>query len=88
LALFGVTSGLALALIGLALVIPNIGYSAAAAVMLNEFKMKEQPEILGDAIIDLMHNRKRHDALAANLHTFARPHALDDMVELILSVLY
>ena len=56
--------------------------------MLNEFKMKEQPEILGDAIIDLMHNRKRHDALAANLHTFARPHALDDMVELILSVLY
>lgn len=60
---------------------------AQAAVTLNEFKVKEKPEILGDTIIDLLHNRRRHDALAANLHTFARPHALDDMVELILSVL-
>lgn len=60
---------------------------AQAAVTLNEFKMKERPQLLGDAVIDLLHNRKRHDSLAANLHDFARPRALDDMVELILSVL-
>ncbi|MDO4271810.1 MAG: UDP-N-acetylglucosamine--N-acetylmuramyl-(pentapeptide) pyrophosphoryl-undecaprenol N-acetylglucosamine transferase [Candidatus Saccharibacteria bacterium] len=61
---------------------------AEAAIVLNEFELREQPELLWQAIDELLSNSKERQKLAGNLHReFARPRALDDMIDLILSVI-
>ena len=57
---------------------------AGAAVVLNEFDMKEKPGILYDAIKGLLDNKSKRHKLAKNLHAFAKPDAVDGMVEMIL----
>ena len=57
---------------------------AGAAVVLNEFDMKEKPVILYDAIKDLLDNKAKRNKLAKNLQTFARPDAVDGMAKMIL----
>ena len=57
---------------------------AGAAVVLNEFDMKEKPVILYDAIKDLLDNKAKRNKLAKNLQTFARPDAVDGMTQMIL----
>lgn len=57
---------------------------AGAAVVLNEFDMKEKPVILYDAIKDLLDNKAKRSKLAKNLQTFAKPDAVDGMAKMIL----
>ena len=57
---------------------------AGAAVVLNEFDMKEKPVILYDAIKDLLDNKAKRNKLAKNLQTFAKPDAVDGMTQMIL----
>lgn len=57
---------------------------AGAAVVVNEFDMKEKPAILYDAIKDLLDNKARRNKLAKNLQTFAKPDAVDGMTKMIL----
>ena len=57
---------------------------AGAAVVLNEFDLRERPAELGRAIEDLLSHPVKRQKLAENLHTFAKPGALDGMVQMIL----
>ena len=57
---------------------------AGAAVVLNEFELKDNPQILYDAIGDLLTNKGKRAKLAKNLRAFAKPDALDSMVQMIL----
>ena len=57
---------------------------AGAAVVLNEFDLKDKPSILYDAIKDLLDDKSKRAKLAKNLRTFAKPDALDGMVQMIL----
>ena len=57
---------------------------AGAAEVINEFDMKDDPKILFDAIDNLLSDKTRRANLAKNLHTFAKPNALDGMVQMIL----
>lgn len=57
---------------------------AGAAVVLNEFDMREKPVILHDAIKDLLDNKAKRNKLAKNLQTFAKPDAVDGMAKMIL----
>lgn len=58
---------------------------AGAAVVLNEFAVAKQPELLYQAIAQLLDDEPRRRQLAANLHKFAKPNALGDMVDMILA---
>ena len=57
---------------------------AGAAVVLNEFELKDNPQILYDAIGDLLTNKGKRAKLAKNLRAFAKPDALDGMAQMIL----
>ena len=57
---------------------------AGAAVVLNEFELKDNPQILYDAIDILLSDKAKRVKLAKNLRTFAKPDALDGMVQMIL----
>ena len=57
---------------------------AGAAVVLNEFELKDNPQILYDAIDNLLSDKAKRVELAKNLHAFAKPDALDSMVQMIL----
>ena len=57
---------------------------AGAAEVINEFDMKDDPKILFDAIDNLLSDKTKRAKLAKNLHTFAKPNALDGMVQMIL----
>ena len=57
---------------------------AGAAVVLNEFDLKDKPSILYDAIKDLLDDKSKRAKLAKNLRIFAKPDALDGMVQMIL----
>ena len=48
------------------------------------FELKDNPQILYDAIGDLLTNKGKRAKLAKNLRTFAKPDALDGMVQMIL----
>ena len=57
---------------------------AGAAVVLNEFELKDNPKLLYDAINGLLADKAKRAKLAKNLRTFAKPDALDGMVQMIL----
>lgn len=57
---------------------------AGAAVVLNEFDLRDRPSLLYNAVSDLLNDKARRNKLAKNLHTFAKPDALDSMVQMIL----
>ncbi len=57
---------------------------AGAAVVLNEFDLKNKPALLYDAVVDLLNDKAERNKLAKNLRTFAKPDALDGMVQMIL----
>lgn len=57
---------------------------AGAAVVLNEFDLKDKPALLYDAVADLLNDKAKRNKLAKNLRTFAKPDALDGMVQMIL----
>lgn len=56
---------------------------AEAAVVVNEFDMKDDPNVLYKAISDLLNDDKRRAKLSQNLHGFAKGDALDVMVDMI-----
>ena len=57
---------------------------AEAAVVVNEFDMKDDPNVLYKAISDLLNDDKRRVKLSQNLHGFAKGNALDVMVDMII----
>lgn len=57
---------------------------AEAAVVVNEFDMKDDPNVLYKAISDLLNDDKRRAKLSQNLHGFAKGDALDVMVDMII----
>ena len=57
---------------------------AEAAVVVNEFDMKDDPNVLYKAISDLLNDDKRRAKLSQNLHGFAKSDALDVMVDMII----
>ena len=57
---------------------------AEAAVVVNEFDMKDDPNVLYKAISDLLNDDKRRAKLSQNLHGFAKGNALDVMVDMII----
>lgn len=57
---------------------------AEAAVVVNEFDMKDDPNVLYKAISDLLNDDKRRAKLSQNLHGFAKGNALDAMVDMII----
>lgn len=57
---------------------------AGAAVVLNEFDLKDKPALLYDAVVDLLNDKAKRNKLAKNLRTFAKPDALDGMTKMIL----
>lgn len=58
---------------------------AEAGVVINEFDLKNNPSLLSDAIDKILSDSKYAKKLAANLHIFAKPDALTDMVEMIIA---
>lgn len=56
---------------------------AGAAVVLNEFELRDKPQILMDAVDDLIDHRTKRAELAKNLHTFAKSDALKQMTDMI-----
>lgn len=61
--------------------------TADAAVVLSDDELKE-PNVLYEAITDLLHAPERRELLAANLHEFARPDAAHDVAAMILETIY
>lgn len=57
---------------------------AEAAVVVNEFDMKDDPNVLYEEISDLLNDDKRRAKLSQNLHGFAKGNALDVMVDMII----
>ena len=57
---------------------------AGAAEVINEFDMKDDSKILFNTIDSLLSDKTKRAKLAKNLHTFAKPNALDGMVQMIL----
>lgn len=56
---------------------------AEAAVVVNEFDMRDSSVVLYNAISDLLKNDKKRARLAKNLHQFAKGDALNAMVDMI-----
>ena len=56
---------------------------AEAAVVVNEFDMRDNSAVLYNAISDLLNNDKKRARLAKNLHQFAKGDALNAMVDMI-----
>ncbi|MCL2037594.1 UDP-N-acetylglucosamine--N-acetylmuramyl-(pentapeptide) pyrophosphoryl-undecaprenol N-acetylglucosamine transferase [Candidatus Saccharibacteria bacterium] len=57
---------------------------ADAAIVLNQFDLEKDPEILTQAIGNILHDTKLRDKLRRNIPKFAKPDALHDMVKMIL----
>lgn len=56
---------------------------AEAAVAVNEFDMKDDPNVLYKAISDLLNDDKKRTKISRNLHSFAKSDALGAMVDMI-----
>lgn len=56
-----------------------------AALVINQFELNKNPTILSNQIERLVADGKRRKQLGDNLSKFARPNALDDMVNMILN---
>lgn len=56
---------------------------AEAAVVVNEFDMRDSSAVLYNTISDLLKNDKKRARLAKNLHQFAKGDALNAMVDMI-----
>jgi len=59
---------------------------ADAAIVVKQDLVKENPEILEKAILKLLANRELRQKLSRNLAKFARPNAINDIVDMILRV--
>ncbi len=59
---------------------------AAAGIVIDQRQAAKQPELLGQAITELVGSPQLRADLGRNLKQFARPSALDDMVSMILEV--
>ena len=57
---------------------------AHAAIVLKQDEISENPDIMENAIIELLYDAKLRETLAKNLAKFAKPNALNDIVEMIL----
>lgn len=57
---------------------------AGAAEVISESDLKKHPKVLFDTIKSLIDNEQGRRRMANNLHKFARPNALNDMVDMIL----
>ena len=57
---------------------------AEAAVVLNQKELDQEPELLAKAILELLNDKDLHKKLGQNLAKFARPNALQEMVDMIL----
>ena len=61
-------------------------YAESGAVeVIDEHQLDVDPKILVDSIRTLLNNPAKQDAMSAAFHTFARPHAANDMVDMILA---
>lgn len=60
---------------------------AGAAVVVNQFKLKKQPQLLNRAINRILGDPTKAKQMAQNLGKFARPNALNDMVDMILDAI-
>ena len=58
---------------------------ADAAIVLSQDEISNHPKVLEDAVIDLLNDQDRRKKLSQNLAKFAKPNALDEIVEMILS---
>lgn len=56
---------------------------AKAGLVINEFDLKDKPELLAEAVNKILSDKKLSLELSNNLHTFAKPDALTDMVDMI-----
>lgn len=56
---------------------------AEAAVVVNEFDMRDNSAVLYNAISDLLNDDKKRAKISRNLHSFAKSDALDAMVDMI-----
>lgn len=63
-------------------------YQAADAVVVLTDKDLEEPNVLYEAIVSLLHDAERQKSLASNLHRFARPHAARDVAAMIIETVY
>ncbi len=59
--------------------------SAGAAVVVDEELATQDPNILLNAVLDLLNSNVERERLAANLHKLAKPEAAKDIAKLILS---
>lgn len=57
---------------------------AGAAVVLDENELVDNPDVLLDRLIELLHSKKHREQLADNLSTFARPKASEDIAKMII----
>lgn len=59
--------------------------SDGAAVVISQFDLEKRPELLTNAVADLLNDATKRHSLETNLSKFAKPDALDDMVGLIIT---
>lgn len=64
----------------------DIYAEAQAAVVLSDDNLEQTPDMLGDAIQDLIKHQARRQKLAAHLHAFARPNAARDVAQMVVAI--
>lgn len=64
----------------------KIYVDARAAVMVDEREFGKDARLLGGAIVQLLDDAQMRKTLGGDLHKFARPNALSDMVDMIFGV--
>jgi UDP-N-acetylglucosamine--N-acetylmuramyl-(pentapeptide) pyrophosphoryl-undecaprenol N-acetylglucosamine transferase len=62
----------------------KIWQKAKAAIVIKQKDLRTRPELLATEVIRLLDNQKLRSSLSKNLSKFARPDALNQMVEMIL----
>jgi UDP-N-acetylglucosamine:LPS N-acetylglucosamine transferase len=65
----------------------EVYHAADAALVLTDDELRE-PNVLYEAITQLLADSERRNALAAHLHAFARPHAARDVAAMIFETVY